>query len=292
MSDRADERPRDDRPDGPHDASGEGAEADPFEHIDDEGSPEGVVGWIRWFWTGDVGSLIYIRDVLTSVAIVVTIGVLLFAASGVWPPMVAVESGSMEPNMERGDLVFLVDNDRFVPDTAVDDGGTSTGVVPADVAERNERTKFNRPGDVVVFRPNGNAGQTPIIHRAMFWVENGENWYDRADSDAVGSADDCEALSHCPAPHAGFITKGDNELTNRNYDQTTRLSAPVRPGWIVGTAEVRIPYLGHVRLLFSGATVAPLETVAAESFAETSSATNNTATASARQPAPASPRPA
>ena len=290
MSDRPDERPRDDRPEGPPKASGEAAEADPFEYPDDEGSPDGVVGWIRWFWTGDVGSLIYVRDVLTSVMIVVAIGVLLFAASGVWPPMVAVESGSMEPNMERGDLVFIVDNGRFTPDGAVDDGGASTGIVPADLAERNGRTKFNRPGDVVVFRPNGNAGQTPIIHRAMFWVESGENWYDRADRDAIGSADDCEALNHCPAPHAGFITKGDNELTNRNYDQTSRLSAPVRPEWVVGTAELRIPYLGHVRLLFSGATVTPLEAVSAEPPEKAPSVTN--ATASVRQPAPASPLPA
>ena len=288
MSDRPDERPRDDRPDTPPDESGKAAGSDPFEHSGDGEPPEGVVAWVRWFWTGDVGSLIYVRDVLTSVMIVAAIGILLFAASGVWPPMVAVESGSMEPNMERGDLVFIVDNDRFTPDSAVDDGGTSTGIVPADVAERNERTKFNRPGDVVVFRPNGNAGQTPIIHRAMFWVESGENWYDRADAEAIGGAEDCEALSHCPAPHAGFITKGDNELTNRNYDQTSRLSTPVRPEWIVGTAELRIPYLGHVRLLFSGATVAPLDAVAAGPSEEGSSATN--ATASVRRPVPASSR--
>jgi len=185
-----------------------------------DGSPEGLRGWFVWFWTADSGSLVYLRDVVTSVVIVAGIGVLLFAASGVWPPMVAVESGSMEPNMERGDLVFIVDNDRFVPDGAVENAGEATGVVPADVAERHDRTKFGGHGDVVVFTPNGNDRQTPIIHRAMFWVEDGENWYDRADQAAIGGAADCEELNHCPAPHAGFITKGDNELTNANYDQT------------------------------------------------------------------------
>ncbi|MGM7319836.1 hypothetical protein, partial [Idiomarina sp. ST10R2A5] len=80
----------------------------------------GVVGWLRWFWTGETGSLVYLRDVLTSVLIVVAIGVLLFTISGVWPLMVAVESGSMEPNMERGDLVFIVDNGRFVPEAALE----------------------------------------------------------------------------------------------------------------------------------------------------------------------------
>ncbi|GKZ13081.1 Signal peptidase I-like protein [Haladaptatus sp. T7] len=46
----------------------------------------------------------------------------------------------------------------------------------------------------------------------------------------VGGADDCEELPNCPAPHAGFITKGDH---NGEYDQVYRgiggpMSAPVK----------------------------------------------------------------
>ncbi len=218
--------------------------------------PDDLRGWLRWFRTVDSGPMLYVRDLLTSVLIVLVIGATLFAVSGVWPPMVAIESGSMEPNMERGDLVFVVDNERFVPDGAIETDEHTTGVVPADVAQTRERTKFGAHGDVIVFRPNGNPGRTPVIHRAMLWVEAGENWHDRADSDALGGAEDCSELEHCPAPHAGFITKGDNELTNANYDQTTRLSAPIRPEWIVGTAELRVPYLGHVRLILSSVPLA------------------------------------
>jgi len=216
--------------------------------------PDGVREWLAWFRAADEGAVVYFRDAVTSVLIVLAIGVTLFGISGVWPPMVAVESASMEPNMERGDLIFIVDNDRFVPEEAVATGEGSTGVVPA---SRTDRATFGKAGDVIVFRPDGNAGRTPVIHRAMLWVEAGENWYDRADPEAVGNAEDCEALQYCPAPHAGFITKGDNERTNENYDQASRLSSPVRPSWVVGTAELRVPYLGHVRLLFSGATVDP-----------------------------------
>ena len=265
--DRADDGPSDDSAhptdadDGPSDgpappserALGVGPDRDAN---DDHGS--GVLGWFRWFRSVDSGPMLYVRDLLTSVLIVLLIGGTLFAVSGVWPPMVAVESGSMEPNMERGDLILVVDNDRFAPDSAVTNDGASTGVVPADVAERQGRTKFGAHGDVIVFRPNGNVGRTPVIHRTMLWVEAGENWYDRGDPDALGGADDCEELDHCPAPHAGFITQGDNEFSNANYDQVTRLSSPVRPEWIVGTAEIRVPYLGHVRLIFSGVTVAPM----------------------------------
>ena len=211
----------------------------------------GIVGWAKWFWTTDEGAVLYVRDVVTSVGAVLMVGLLLFAISGIWPPMVAVESGSMEPNMERGDLVFVVSDDRFVPDEAPTHDGESTGVIPADRAEEVGHTEFNRHGDVIIYRPDGDERRTPVIHRAMLWVEDGENWYDQADPNAVGGADNCGELRNCPAPHAGFITKGDNDVSNSNYDQAGTLSAPVKPGWVVGTAEVKVPYLGQIRLLFS-----------------------------------------
>ncbi|MCQ4333436.1 S26 family signal peptidase [Natronomonas sp. F2-12] len=230
----------------------------------DPDRPSGVLGWLRWFRTVDSGPMLYVRDLLTSVALVLFLGATLFVISGVWPPMVAIESGSMEPNMERGDLVFVVDNERFTSEAAPVTEGGSTGVVPADVARTRGEANFGAPGDVIVFRPNGNTGRTPVIHRAMLWVEEGENWYDRAAPGAIGRADDCSELEHCPAPHAGFITKGDNTRTNTRYDQVTRLSAPVRPEWIVGTAELRVPYLGHVRLLLSTAPAVDDPPVAAD----------------------------
>jgi signal peptidase len=211
--------------------------------------PSGVVGWLRWFWTTEETPAVYVRDVVTSVGAVLLVGLLLFAASGIWPPMVAVESSSMEPNMERGDLVFVMSEDRFVPDAAPTHDDESTGVVPADRAAELDYAEFNRPGDVIVYNRDGSSRYTPVIHRAMLWVEDGENWYGRANPDAVGNADSCRALQYCPAPHAGFITKGDNDATNAHYDQVTGLSAPVKPAWVIGTAEFRVPYLGQIRLL-------------------------------------------
>ena len=215
--------------------------------------PSGVVGWLRWFWTTEETPAVYVRDVVTSVGAVLLVGLLLFAASGIWPPMVAVESTSMEPNMERGDLVFVMSEDRFVPDAAPSHAGEPTGVVPADRATEVGYTEFDRPGDVIIYKRDGSDRETPVIHRAMLWVENGENWYDRANPGAVGNADSCRALQYCPAPHAGFITKGDNDVTNAQYDQVTGLSAPVKPAWVIGTAEFRVPYLGQIRLLLQQA---------------------------------------
>ena len=202
----------------------------------------------------------FLREIATSVVYVSLIGLLLFGISGVWPPMVAVESGSMQPHMSRGDLVVVSEPDRYAPEGAYGE----TGVLPYTHARQTEYTKFGSFGSVVVYSPPDGGGP-PIIHRARFRVEEGENWYDRAESDYV-DADNCRELLHCPAPHSGFITKGDN---NAGYDQSLGISPPVKPAWIVGIAHVRVPYLGCVRLELSGSgclrgvpgTIVPVESL-------------------------------
>jgi signal peptidase len=203
--------------------------------------------WVRWFLETDRGVVAYVREVLSSVLAVLLVGLVLFGVSGLWPPMVAVESPSMNPHMKTGDLVFVMEEHRFPGEDAY----ANTGVVTHRTGERTGYRKFGMGGDVIVYEPDGNGGTTPIIHRAMFYVNASEDWYDKAvevDSEAVGNAEDCDALEKCPAPHAGFITKGDNERTNRRYDQVSGLSDPVKPAWVVGTAEFRIPWLGNIRL--------------------------------------------
>lgn len=209
-----------------------------------EERPETVRGWLHWFWTVDRGGPAIAREFLISVGAVLLVGLLLFSLSGVWPPMVAIESGSMEPSMQPNDLVFISDNERFVNDAAHGD----TGVVTHEAGQESGYEKFGDHGDVIVFAPNGNDRQVPIIHRAHFWVDEGEDWHDRADPDHVGNAESCDELRNCPAPNDGFITKGDNELTNERYDQVRGLSGPVESEWVIGTAEIRIPWLGWIRL--------------------------------------------
>jgi signal peptidase len=160
--------------------------------------------------------------------------------------MVAVESGRMEPHMYRGDLVFLMGVDRFPPAAAQGE----TGVVTYQSGQSVDYRSFGDYGDVVVYSAGGPGG-TAIIHRVRFWVDAGENWYPRVNQAYIPEGvNGCEDLQYCPADHAGFITKGD---ANRYYDQANRISPPVRPEWIRGTAELRIPWLGHVRLFVSDA---------------------------------------
>lgn len=132
--------------------------------------------------------------------------------------------------MHKGDLVFVVNESRFTPE-GVD---AQRGVVPRERAEDVGYERFGRPGDVIVFAPDGNERRRAVIHRAMDWVEKGERWNDTGGD------------TH-RASHAGFLTRGDN---NGDYDQADGISGPVRPSWVRGKAKYSLPALGNVRLLF------------------------------------------
>lgn len=273
--------------DAPPDGDG-GTQADtsPDPTADDEKPPRKSTadesgGPITWIRTTSNPIVVLLREFASSALIVAVIGAVLFAIAGVWPPMVAVESGSMNPNMQKGDLIFVTEPGRF-PAAFADD----TGIVTTRVGEENDHIQFGKAGSVVVYRPPGRIGP-PIIHRARFHVSEGENWVEKADPSAL-PADSCERLPNCPAPNAGYFTKGDN---NRMYDQVNSIrSPPVRADWITGVARVRIPLLGWIRLIFSGAaTTQPTPPGVQSALIDSATAANG----SAGQPtATAGPRPA
>ena len=166
----------------------------------------------------------------------VAVVLVLLATAGVRPPTYAVVSGSMAPNVEVGDAVVVLDEEHDRPRASRD------GVVTVRAGRGTGYRTLGGYGDVILFAPDGRENGLPVVHRARFWVAKGENWYDEANPDYVGDADDCGELAYCPAPHAGFVTKGD---ANARYDQATGLSEPVRPRWIRGVVVARVPEAGH-----------------------------------------------
>jgi signal peptidase len=201
----------------------------------------------------------FLDDFLSSVLAVIGIGILLFAVSGVWPPLVAIKSPSMEPNIMTGDLVFVMEEHRFASDYQV----RSTGVATARGTVDTGYTKFNLPGDVIVFERDGDPDEVPVIHRAAFWVNQSEDWSDKA-QDRFQDAQTCSQMTHCPAPNSGFVTLGDN---NGKYDQVGAepISRPVKPEWVIGTAEFNVPSIGFLRL--RAGTTAPVGSVDAAEVA-------------------------
>jgi signal peptidase len=228
----------------------------------------------------------FVNDILYVIVVIGAISLLSQLALGLWTPMVAVESGSMVPNLNIGDIVVV-------------QGASRTEVIPWDVGEAKGYSAFNNPGDVILYRPYGKERlglldqakallgmalppdkATPIIHRALRFVEQGQSMWDGGPK----------------APFSGYITKGDHNdridqmagamigLANASYiqqhqdqiidvdpgsiyiDKKTGLIiyrmenktlvgegisylAPVKKDWVIGVARIRIPLVGYVRLI-------------------------------------------
>ncbi len=159
------------------------------------------------------------RDIVFVLIIVGILASIVYSYSGTLTPLVAVESGSMEPNINIGDIVFIQ---------------KSTDIVTYQEGKSKNYATFGNYGDVIVYRPNGDAHRTPIIHRAMYRVNVGDT-----------------LPNGQRATQAGYVTKGDHNL---DYDQPflyggAPIVYPVKPEWIVGKAKFSVPYLGNIRLI-------------------------------------------
>ena len=140
----------------------------------DNAPPQDLRALFAQFRTSEHWAVSLARDLLWVVGVVGGIAILLFLICGTWPAVVTIESGSMIPNMNIGDLVVVVQKDRFGELQTWDDGKVSG------------YKKFNDYGDVIIYRPNGITDmwasigllplskQHPIIHRVMTWTDAGE----------------------------------------------------------------------------------------------------------------------
>jgi signal peptidase len=139
----------------------------------DTAPPRDIRSLVAQFRTSDHWAVSLARDLLWVVGVVGSIAILLYLICGTWPAVVTIESGSMTPHMNIGDLVVVVQKDRF-GDLQTWDDGVKSGY-----------KKFGDYGDVIIYRPNGitdmwaSVGllplskQHPIIHRAMTWTDAG-----------------------------------------------------------------------------------------------------------------------
>lgn len=164
----------------------------------------------------------FAADLLPAVILLLTMIVVLYGYADTWPPAVSITSSSMEPHMHRGDEVLLQGLSKAEVHTAYD--SITTGYMT-----------FGDYGDVIVYQPLGLANVTPVIHRAVYWVNESEPMW------PTGPV----------APHSGYITLGDNNRGQYDQYPDSGICAlePVREEWVLGVAKHSVPYLGYLRVL-------------------------------------------
>jgi len=181
---------------------------------------------VTHFRSSDHWAIALARDLIWVIGVVGGIALLLFLICGTWPAVVTIESESMVPHMNVGDLVVVVQKDRFGDLQTWDDG------------RKSGYQKFGDYGDVIIYRPNGISDfwasigllpfskQHPIIHRAMTYTEAGNpvpsylNIY-RGSVTPTG---------YLPLSVSGTTTNGFQILTTNN--------APVAPNYTTTPADI------------------------------------------------------
>lgn len=167
-----------------------------------------------------------LRDFVFVLTFVIVFASISKIALGLYTPMVAVESGSMIPHIQIGDIIFVESVDR-------------TEIITNEAGKEIDYKSFEEYGDVILYKPRGIEETTPIIHRAMYFVNKSDPMWPGGPL----------------APHAGYITKGDNSKTNAAFDQQGSISPglPIKKEWIIGKAIfTRIPILGCISLIPRG----------------------------------------
>ena len=231
-------------------------------------------------------AVLFARDLAVAFLVVAIFMGALFAYTQVWPPMVVVESNSMQHSdvesfvgvIDTGDLV-LVQAVRQAADVVTYVEGRVTG-----------HATYSNYGDVIIFHPPGaSLSSTPIIHRAIAYVSlhNTKNPSEGVDVPALAKLPAGEwagtltngmlatqpyglvrfTLRYVQSWHLGalaredltfemgsvatngFLTKGDHNPGADNWGQ------PVSVSRILGKARGEMPWFGLIKLtLAPGAT--------------------------------------
>jgi signal peptidase I len=131
---------------------------------------------------------------------------------GTWPPIYAVESDSMQHGsgdhlgyLNAGDIVFAL-------------SVSNSSIRPYIDALKTGYHTYGEAGDVLIYHPNGQWGETVIIHRAILWL----NWNStsRAYSAPALSGLACPMINSSPC----FSVESTNTRTNASARATTGLA--------------------------------------------------------------------
>ncbi len=228
--------------------------------------------------------VLFLRDAGVAFALVASILLIMYAYTGLWPPLVVIESNSMMQSDDNTSYIGVIDTGDMV---LVKDIDTRDDVVTYVEGYVSGHRTYGDYGDVIIYKKSGLDDSTPIIHRAVLYLEinspdydsyrcealrdlpedkwaltTGDTWdditgainiYDYGYNDLtvtvnVGGILDAFDRSR-DVPTSGFITRGDH---NRWVDQTSGEGiVPVDVDWVVGKARGEIPWFGLLKLWFT-----------------------------------------
>ncbi len=230
------------------------------------------------------------KSMLIAPIIFVIILLSLFLYSGIWPPLVVIESKSMQHSEDTSYIGTIDTGDLVIVKQVTDSGQVVTYLEGMATGHRT----YGEYGDVIIYFKSGLS--KPIIHRAICYLEYNQTgggfdipaladipssqwdvvggpdvWWNQKGTIEiydVGYADVTIKLdlsimldyfeSRGIAPHSGFITMGDNNWSPSstgpvgNYDQLSIVREPIKEEWVIGLARGEIPWFGLLKLYITG----------------------------------------
>jgi signal peptidase len=226
-------------------------------------------------------------EILMAVMIVAGLFLTMFAYSANWPPLVVVESRSMQ-HADGESYIGIMDTGDLV---LVKKAFSRADVVTYFEGRLTNYRSYGDFGDVIIYMKGGSDKQTPIIHRAIIYLEANpdgasfsswelgqltegvdfdfsvptDTWMRitgnvqihhfgfRSEELLIPISDIIREAEAAGKPiHSGYITKGD---FNRQVDQLLGISPnkePIKFDWILGVARGELPWLGIIKLTLTG----------------------------------------
>lgn len=233
-----------------------------------------------------------LKGVIVALVVVVIILASMYAYTGRWPPLVVVESDSMQHSSDRS-YIGVIDTGDLV---LVKNNAPQTLVTCLQGQETGYQT-YGEHGDVIIYERYGNPAYKSVIHRAICRIEYNstgggfdipeladipaDQWkvqgsgqqvwwnldgvveiYDIGYKEVTVQLDLGAMLKYFDdrgrTPHSGFITMGDHNYAVQGgglvglYDQLAICREPIRDDWVVGVARGEIPWFGLLKLWVSG----------------------------------------
>ena len=232
--------------------------------------------------------ILFARDAGIALAVVAAVLIGMFAYTGLWPPLVVVESNSMMHGSDNLSHIGAIDTGDLV---LVKKIGVASDVETYMDGYSNGYRTYGDFGDVIVYRKAGSETSTPIIHRALIFLQanadgrsysapsleniprgkwttvDRTNTWDNITSSltifgvgymSLAVSIDITDLLQGGRAESGFITKGDHNLqVDLPYWGPSIGYRPIDVNWVVGKARGEIPWFGLLKLWSTGTINSP-----------------------------------